>query len=34
MLSNIRGITRAADQQEHAAISTTRTADQQKHAAQ
>ena len=32
MLSNIRGITaRAADQQEHAAIS---TADQQRHAAQ
>ena len=34
-LSNIRGIrTRAADQQEHAVISTARTADQQKHAAQ
>ena len=35
MLSNIRGITtRAVDQQEHAAISTAHAADQQKHAAQ
>ena len=35
MLSNIRGITtRAADQQEHAAVITAHTADQQKDAAQ